>query len=188
MQPGGTSANMLRRINIFGAAGTGTSTIGRALATSLGIPHVEADDCFWLPTDPPFQQMRPPAERQAMLDATLDPQAPWVLSGSIAGWGDPIVPMLDLAVFLWVPPAIRLARLLARERERHGDAALAPGGAMHDGFRLFMSWAAAYDRAGLELRSRKVHGLWMRALPCPLLRLEGTPSIEEALAQIAQYR
>ena len=116
---------MLRRINIFGAAGTGTSTIGRALATSLGIPHVEADDCFWLPTDPPFQQMRPPAERQAMLDATLDPQAPWVLSGSIAGWGDPIVPMLDLAVFLWVPPAIRLARLLARERERHGDAALA---------------------------------------------------------------
>ncbi len=135
---------MLRRINIFGAAGTGTSTIGRALATSLGIPHVEADDCFWLPTDPPFQQMRPPAERQAMLDATLDPQAPWVLSGSIAGWGDPIVPMLDLAVFLWVPPAIRLARLLARERERHGDAALAPGGAMHDGFRLFMSWAAAF--------------------------------------------
>ena len=142
---------MLRRINIFGAAGTGTSTIGRALATSLGIPHVEADDCFWLPTDPPFQQMRPPAERQAMLDAPLDPQAPG-------------------------------------ERERHGDAALAPGGAMHDGFRLFMSWAAAYDRAGLELRSRKVHELWMRALPCPLLRLEGTPSIEEALAQIAQYR
>jgi hypothetical protein len=90
------------------------------------------------------------------------------LTWLIAGWGDPIVPMLDLAVFLWVPPAIRLARLLARERERHGDAALAPGGAMHDGFRLFMSWAAAYDRAGLDAAMHDAR---------PAVPAEGTPSI-----------
>ena len=178
---------MPKRINIFGAAGTGTTTLGRALAARMGCPSVEADDCFWLPTDPPFTRMRSPADRQACLETALDPRKEWVLAGSITGWGDAIVPMLDLAVFLWVPPAIRLVRLLARERERHGAAALAPGGARHDGFRLFLSWAAAYDRSGLEQRSRKVHELWMAALPCPILRIEGTPTVEQALAQIARH-
>ena len=58
---------------------------------------------------------------------------------------------------------------------------------MHHHFKDFMGWAAAYDRAGRARRSRKVHELWMRALPCEVLRPEGTPSIEEALAQIARY-
>lgn len=178
---------MPKRINIAGAAGTGTTILGRALAARLGCPHIEADDCFWLPTDPPFQRARSPADRQALLAAALDPQKEWVLSGSIAGWGDLAIPLFDLVVFLWVPPAIRMARLAARERERYGEAALAPGGAMHAQHQFFMNWAAAYDRSGLEQRSRKVHELWLGVLPCPVLRIEGTPTVDESLAQIARY-
>jgi adenylate kinase family enzyme len=178
---------MIKRINILGAAGTGTTTIGLALAARMGCPQIEADDFLWVPSDPPFQKMRSPGERQALLEAALVPQKEWVLSGSVIGCGDPAIPLLDLVVFLWVPPAIRMARLAARERERYDEAALAPGGALHARHMLFMNWAAAYDRAGLEQRSRKVHELWLATLPCPVLRIEGAPTVEEAVEQIIRH-
>lgn len=178
---------MAKRINIFGAAGTGASTLGGALAARMGCVHIEADHFIWLPTDPPFQQMRSPDDRQALLAAALPAQAEWVLSGSISGCGDLAIPLLDLVVFLWVPPAIRLARLTARERERYGEAALAPGGIMHARYTLFMNWAAAYDRSGPEQRSRSLHESWLATLPCPVLRIEGAPTVDEALAEIARH-
>ena len=44
---------MIHRIHILGASGSGTTTLGRALAARLQCPHFDTDDCFWLPTDPP---------------------------------------------------------------------------------------------------------------------------------------
>jgi len=34
------------RVHIVGASGSGTTTLGRALATQLGCPHVDTDDVF----------------------------------------------------------------------------------------------------------------------------------------------
>lgn len=45
-----------RRINIVGAPGSGTTTLGRALATQLGFVFADADDFYWKPTTPPFQE------------------------------------------------------------------------------------------------------------------------------------
>ena len=39
---------MIRRIHILGAAGSGTTTLGRALAERLQCPHFDTDDYFWL--------------------------------------------------------------------------------------------------------------------------------------------
>jgi len=44
---------MIQRIHILGASGSGTTTLGRALAERLQYPHFETDDYFWLPTAPP---------------------------------------------------------------------------------------------------------------------------------------
>ena len=46
-------------IHIFGASGSGTTTLGRYLAQRLGGVHLDSDDFFWLPTDPPYTQKRP---------------------------------------------------------------------------------------------------------------------------------
>jgi adenylate kinase family enzyme len=46
-------------IHITGASGSGTSTLGQALAESVGCPWLDADDFFWLPTDPPYTDKRP---------------------------------------------------------------------------------------------------------------------------------
>jgi adenylate kinase family enzyme len=41
-----------RRIHLMGASGSGVTTLGRALAARLALPHHDSDDYFWLPTAP----------------------------------------------------------------------------------------------------------------------------------------
>jgi adenylate kinase family enzyme len=175
------------RIHILGASGSGTTTLGRALADRLGSSHLDTDDYFWLPSDPPFQHIRERGERQAFLGAALQGSAGWVLSGSLCGWGDVFIPQFELVVFLWVPPAVRLARLRARERQRYG-AAVEPGGPLRKRFEAFMAWAAGYDE-GLDVpeRCRQLHEQWLAALPCPVLRLEDAASVEERLERIGYH-
>jgi adenylate kinase family enzyme len=38
------------RIHITGASGAGVTSLGRALADALAIPHHDTDDYFWQPT------------------------------------------------------------------------------------------------------------------------------------------
>lgn len=57
------------RIHITGASGSCTSTLGRAVAGALGAPFVDADDCYWLPTETPFTVKRAPDERLSLLRA-----------------------------------------------------------------------------------------------------------------------
>ncbi len=40
-------------VHIFGGAGSGTSTLGRAIAAEYGCFFMDTDDYFWMPTDPP---------------------------------------------------------------------------------------------------------------------------------------
>ncbi len=168
------------RIHITGASGSGTSTLGRALAEPRGCPHFDSDDYFWLP-DPPFERQRPQAEREALLLADLQRHESWVLSGSVSGWGDIAIPLFDLVVFLLVPGETRIARLRTRGRTRFGEAALAPGGEMHEKHEAFITWAMAYDDGGLDMRSRRQHEQWLSALACETIRLEGERSVEENL-------
>src|SRR5262249_36604311 len=101
------------------------------------------------------------------------PHQRWVLSGALCGWGDHVIPRFDLVVFLWVPSAIRLARLRAREQDRYGAAALAPGGPHHQRYPAFMAWAAGYDQGGLEIRSRHLPESWLSRLrPHAVVHLE----------------
>jgi adenylate kinase family enzyme len=178
---------MIDHLHILGASGSGTSTLGAALARHFGYVHLDTDDYFWEPTEPPFQQPRERPHRQALLGAALDAHGRWVLSGSLCGWGDLFIPRFDLVVFLWVPRETRMARLKERERRRYGEAALAPGGAMHDAHAAFMRWAAAYDEGGDEMRSRRRHEQWLGALPCPCIRIEGSLGVEEQLAQVDRW-
>ena len=71
----------------------------------------------------------------------------WALSGSLAGWGDPLIPEFELVVFLSVPSEVRMQRLRAREIQRYGHLANVE----------FLEWANKYDTGGFEMRSRKLH-------------------------------
>ena len=93
-----------RRIYIMGASGAGVTTLGCALAGTLGIPHHDTDDYFWRPTAPPYREKRPVADRIRLMEEMFLGRLDWVLSGSIEGWGEPFAPTFDLIVFLTPRP------------------------------------------------------------------------------------
>jgi hypothetical protein len=99
-----------------------------------------------------------------------------VLSGSLDGWGDPLIPRFEAVTFLTAATETRLARLGLREHQRYGDA-IAPGGASHAHHLDFLAYAAAYDTGAFtgSLRGRYLarHEAWLAGLPCRVVRLDG---------------
>ena len=88
------------RLHIFGASGTGVTTLGQALGSALNVPYFDSDDYFWQPSNPPFTIRRPPAERDAALAADLAQAPRWILGGSILGWDPQWATAFDLVVFI----------------------------------------------------------------------------------------
>lgn len=170
-------------IHITGATGSGTTTLGRAVAERLGIAHLDSDDYFWEPTEPPFQNQREPEHRLRLLEEACDAVPNWVLSGSFMDWGNPLIPAIDLVIFIYVPAAERIARLKSREIEIFGLENVKPGGAHHETYTGFLEWAAAYDSGEREGRSLPRHEAWLAALSCPILRIEGAMPLEDSLSR-----
>ena len=179
---------MPSRLHITGASGSGVSTLGAALAQRLGRAHLDTDDFYWAPSDPPFQASRPISERLRLLHVAFG-AAPegWVLSGSLDGWGDPLIPLFERVVFISAPVELRLKRLADRERRRLG-AAIDRGGERHEQHRDFLAYAAAYDSGQftgpMTGRYRARHEAWLAKLPCPVLRLDGALPTDVLASQV----
>ena len=174
------------RIHIFGASGSGTTTLAAAIAAQFGHTHLDVDRFYWMPTDPPFTTPREVSARRATLAEALDAHPRWVLSGSLCRWGDIFTSRFQLAVFLYVPHELRMARLMARERERYGKL-IVPGGAMHTQHLEFIEWARKYDTADESMRSLRLHESWMRLLPCRCIRLDEDLTTEDRIARVLEY-
>lgn len=144
------------RIHITGASGSGTTTLGRALAAHLGFAHLDADDYYWLPTSPPFQEKRAAPDRLAAMLRNLRAAPDTVVSGSMVGWGAELEDAFDLVVFLYLPAPTRIERLRAREMEHLGAADPA-----------FLEWAAQYDDGPPQGRSLAKHNAWLVAASAP---------------------
>jgi adenylate kinase family enzyme len=172
------------RIHITGASGAGVSTLGRALAAAIDGRWLDSDDFYWLPTEPPYVDKRPRAERVALVREAIVSAERWVLSGSLVDWGEPLVPLFDLVVFLYVPAEIRLARLRTREEQRLGPEAVVPGTDAHRRYETFLAWAGSYDTGGLGGRSLPVHQAWLAHLPCPVLRIEGDHDVASLVERV----
>jgi adenylate kinase family enzyme len=172
------------KLHIFGASGTGVSTLGEALGTALGLPYFDTDAYFWEATDPPFTVRRPPALRDARLAHDLAGHQRWLVGGSIVGWGEQWLAAFDLVVFLWLPPALRLQRLHQREHARYGARILAdPRQAART--QAFLAWAAGYDDSSMGgSRTLANHTSWLARFTCPVLELRGDLTVAQRLRVI----
>jgi hypothetical protein len=164
---------MNRRIHITGASGSGTTTLGAHLAARLACPHFDTDDFYWLQTDPPFQLKREIPDRLLLLSELLNANPGWILSGSVAGWGDPLIPLFGTVVYLTARTEVRLSRLRCREMLRYGS--VNPE---------FLTWAASYDSGTMPGRSRPRHRAWLAKLPCSVLELDGERPLSELAEEV----
>jgi len=163
------------RILVTGAAGSGTSTLARALADVLDARSLELDDFYWLPDAQPYSRKRGAEARLALLNGALQAAPRAVLAGSPMGWDTVLEASFDAVVFLYLPTPIRLARLEARELQRGGT--LRPG---------FLDWAAAYDTGLAEGRSLARHEAWLAAQRCLVLRIGSEAAVATHVATVLQ--
>lgn len=163
-------------IHIFGASGSGTSTLGEKICSELDYKFMDTDDYFWLPTDPKFTVKRKPEERLTLMRKEIRNAENVVISGSLVDWGDELIPLFTLAIRLETEADIRIARLRKREKERFGDR-IEPGGDMFEEHCKFIAWAESYDTGDLSMRSKAKHDEWQALLPCRLLTLNGADDL-----------
>jgi adenylate kinase family enzyme len=176
-----------QRIHIFGASGSGTTTLGKALANTLSIAFFDADDYYWQKTEPPFTLKVPVEQRVHNLQSDLEKANNWVLSGSVVSWGDVFIPLFTLAIFITLPHDLRLERLRAREVERYGQR-INVGGDMYEASQAFLDWASSYDTAGLEQRSLVTHQEWIQKLSCPILYIQSLQPLEAIIDEVMKLR
>ena len=102
-------------IHIYGASGSGTSTLGRKISEELGYKFMDTDDYFWVPTNPQYSTKRSREERLALMKKDITENENVVISGSLVDWGDELIPMFTLVVRLVTDTETRIERLKNRE-------------------------------------------------------------------------
>ena len=169
---------MKQVIHIYGASGSGTSTLGRYISEKLGYFFMDTDDYFWEPTNPPYTTKRCLSNRIKLMREDIERYDNAVISGSLVDWGDELIPLFTLAIRVETATNIRLERLKIREREKFGSR-IDIGGDMYDNHIKFINWAAAYDNGGMDMRSKVKHDEWEKQLICPLILVDGSRPLRE---------
>lgn len=173
-------------IHLYGASGSGTSTIGRYISEISGYYFMDTDDYFWEPTNPPYTTKRNISDRIALMKQDIAQEDKVVISGSLVGWGDEFIPLFTLTIRVVTDTATRIDRLKKREREHFGSR-IDVGGDMYETHRKFILWAASYDEGGLDMRSKAEHDAWQKQLKCQQILLDGSQPLEKNFEIIRQY-
>lgn len=170
-------------IHILGAAGSGTTTLGKAYAKAKGYKYLDVDDFHWMDTFIPFTVAREKTERVKMLKEELEKYDNCVVSGALCVWGDELIPYFDVVVKLETPTNIRIERLKRREFSRFGSR-IEEGGDMYFNHIRFIEWAKVYDNGGTDVRSNLLHNNWLKKISNKVLILDGTKPINELVQLI----
>ena len=134
-----------KRIHIFGASGSGATTLGANIAQVMNLKHLDADNYIWIAKIPPFGEIRGSLERNTLLDRDIRTHNSWVLAGLICGWGDFAIRYFDIVIFLLVPKEERMKRYTSRYTKKFGNEILDSGHPLHKRFKAFKTWASSYD-------------------------------------------
>lgn len=176
----------MRAIHIYGASGSGTTTLGKAIALQYGYTHMDTDDYFWQPTNPPFIAKRELSERIALMKKEIETNEKVVISGSLCGWGDVFIPLFNLAIRIVTPMEIRINRLEVREYGHFGNR-IREHGDMYEDHLSFIKWAKEYDNGDEIMRSKAMHDKWSKLLRCEQVILDGTKPVVDNLELLKHY-
>ena len=159
-------------IHIYGASGSGTSTLGRFISEKLGYTFMDTDDYFWLLTNPKYIKKREKTERLQMMENDILHSDKVVISGSLVDWGDDLIQYFTLAVRVATDKNVRIKRLIEREKKHFGSR-IEMGGDMYENHVEFIEWASDYDTGDIDMRSKLKHDQWQKLLKCKHITVNG---------------
>jgi len=173
------------KILIFGASGSGTTTLGNEIENRVDFKHLDADDYYWKNTEPPFQEKIPLTERNENLKVDFKKFTDVVVSGSMVTWGKEWESAFDLAVFIRLENTERMERLKKREIKRYGEKLLTDK-KIQQHSKAFLQWANQYENPSFKGRTLKVHHNWIELLNCKVLRLNGATDLTDNMEIISR--
>lgn len=99
----------MRRVAIIGSTGSGKSTVARRLGHGLGLPVVHLDTLYYRPGWEPT-----PADEWGRMQQELVQRDAWIIDGNYKGTLPIRLRAADTVVFLDLPRAVCLGRVLWR--------------------------------------------------------------------------
>ena len=170
-------------ILIFGASGSGTSTLAKYISNQLNYTFIDIDDYYWLKTKVPYTERSDVETRINKLKNDIENSDNVVMSGSLLAWGNEIKPYLTLAIRLETSTDIRIKRIQERDKAKYGDRILKDGD-MYKQYQEYLDRAMKYDDGGLTVRSKRLYDSWQKELTCKTIILSGEDSLEYNLNEI----
>ncbi|MDE6737610.1 MAG: AAA family ATPase [Lachnospiraceae bacterium] len=159
-------------IIICGLNGVGKSTLGKALAEKLHFYFIDIEDLYFPKTDPDYiyTSQRTHEEVERLLLYEMKTHENFILASVKGDYGEDISSFFQYAILLDVPKDIRLQRVKKRSFQKFGNRMLS-GGDLYEQEEKFFHF--------VESRSEDIVKEWVRSLKCPVIRIDGTKSIEE---------
>ena len=159
-------------IVVCGLNGSGKSTLGKALSEKLGFRFIDNENLYFPKTDPNYiyasPRSRDEVERLLMDEVRIHQN--FVFAAVKGDYGKDIVPLYNYAVLIDVPKEIRMQRVRNRAFQQFGDRML-KGGDLYEQEEAFFNLVNARPEHYVEE--------WVQSLNCPVIRVDGTKSVEE---------
>lgn len=164
-------------IIVFGANGSGKTTLGRELARILNFKHMDIEDYHFEKSEIPYTVERSREDCLNLMLADIDNHRSFVISAVTGDFGEKILLMYDLAVFITAPIETRIKRIEQREYERYGER-IREGGDMYEQHLKFVDFVASRSLSRIEQ--------WEETLGCLVIRVDGTEDWRTNAANIVE--
>jgi len=182
-----------QRIHIIGIPGSGKSTLARRCAAAIGVSSTDLD---YLPLHDAVTGtgLQGPARYDASQAAAvaLAELDRWVTEGVYCGWTGPLLERADLIIWLDIPPAVAVWRIV----RRHARRSLA-GKNDFPGLRLLtrFAWGVLHDagkpaastaqlRADMNRNSRATTAAHLNPYQDKLIRCSTRRDVTNVMAQV----
>ena len=165
-------------ILICGLNGAGKSTLGKQLAERLSWAFIDNEDLYFSKLDAQYIYANPreKAEVIRLLEERIEKDRRFVFAAVKGDYGDKLLSLLDCIIVVDVPREIRFARVRERSFQKFGGRMLGRG----DLAQRESAWFAQ-----VESRPEDYVEKWLESVDCPIIRVDGTRTIEENVEYLA---
>lgn len=170
---------MTTGIIVCGLNGSGKSTLGKALAEKLGYNFIDAEDLYFNREDDDYKYAfsRSREEAEELLLREIRSKGSFVFATVKGDYGGKFDRFFNLIIVIDVPKEIRLRRVKERAFNKYGERIL-PGGDLYEKEKSFFDFVSS--------RSPDTVEKWLEKVKCPVIRLDGTKSVDENVTFIIE--
>lgn len=168
------------RMIICGLNGAGKSTMGKALAEKMRIRFIDIEDLYFPKADTDYKYASPRTREEvaALLLHEIETHENIIIASVKGDYGEDVCSLFECAILIDVPKDIRLKRVKARSFRKFGSRML-PGGDLYEQEEQFFGFARAREEGEAEA--------WVSTLRCPVMRVDGTRSVEENINIVMKH-